>query len=90
MATWQGILQMLQVLAQVLAYAVCVLMLWLADIRQAVLRGLADIRQAVLPGLARLADTRQKPFLRKMWLPSSNSLRVTRESREPFLTNIIK
>jgi hypothetical protein len=38
----------------------------LADIHQAVLHGLADIRPAVLRGLTRLADTHQRPFLRKM------------------------
>ncbi len=42
----------------------------LADIRQAVLRGLA-----VLGGLSRLANTCQRPFLRKMRLASLN-LRV--------------
>ncbi len=59
------VLQMSRVLARVLADAFSarfVLMLWLADIHQAVLRGLArldDIRRAVFHGLARLDDIRQ-------------------------------
>jgi hypothetical protein len=64
----------------------------LANIRQPGLLGLADIRQPVLLGLARLADIRQRPFLKKCDSPrhSTSNERVSQIWGEwPLLSYLI-